>query len=145
MKTTLYLFAVSFFLITSACNKDEDDRNQFIAEYDAEESTVVSQQTITYDNTFSIIADSSSDARIIINGFGSIVKTNIPATVNGNSFTAEEHEILVNGLDGTMTANGELNGNTLTYTYTLVSEALPQGRKCGQVPLRNNNFIMILN
>ena len=117
------IFAFLGLVLVSSCKKeDEVTRNDFVGTWNAEESIIIAGQTMTDDYTFVITPDPGNSDKLIMTGFANIGAP-LSATVSGRNFTTEEIGITYNGINGTFNGSGSLNGNTLTYEYTIVTDA----------------------
>jgi len=103
----------------TACKKESDDRDQFVATYSAEDKYTLGGQSLTDTYSFSITKSSSDPNRILLNGFGNAAGVTVEATVSGRSITIPQQTIVSDGESIGISGSGNIDGSRLTYSYSL--------------------------
>jgi hypothetical protein len=106
-------------LSTIACKKDVDDRDAFVGTYNMEDRYTIAGQSVTESFSMSITKSSSSKDRILMTNFGNGQGVTIEATVSGTSLNIPQQTITFDGDNYGIAGSGRIDGNRLTYSYTL--------------------------
>jgi len=114
-----YTMVCFLFVSLSACKKDTDARDSFVATYNAEDRYTVGGQTLTETYSFTITKSSNDPNKILMNGFGNASGVTIEANVSGKSISIPQQSIVVDGESIGISGSGSLDGNRLTYSYNL--------------------------
>ena len=120
MKTKIALFILlTTALTTIACKKDIDDRDAFVGTYNMEDRYTVAGQSFTESFSMSVTKSSASKDRILMTNFGNGPGVTVEATVSGTSLIIPQQTITFDGDNYGLAGSGRIDGNRLTYSYTL--------------------------
>lgn len=116
-KITLVLLSIAFLAILGC--KKSDPRDAFVGTYNAEDKFVLLGTPFTETYSFNISKSSAASDRILLNGFGNDASVSLDAIVSNKNFTIPQQTIVRDGESVSVTGSGSLDGNRLTYSYSL--------------------------
>ncbi len=125
MKKSIWLLTIALMAIAvTSCKKDSYSREDFVGNWDATESIIISGQTNTRSYSFNVILDPGNIDRIIMNSYGDLQGAAISATVSGNTFKTEKLNITFNGNSATFEGSGTIDGNKITYSNVILTNGV---------------------
>jgi hypothetical protein len=125
MKKSIWLLMIALMAVAvTSCKKDSYSREDFVGNWDATESIIISGQTNTRSYSFNVILDPGNIDRIIMNSYGDLQGAAISATVSGNTFKTEKLNITFNGNSATFEGSGTIDGNKITYSNVILSNGV---------------------
>lgn len=125
MKKSIWLLMIGLMAIAvTSCKKDSYSREDFVGNWDATESIIISGQTNTRSYSFNVILDPGNIDRIIMNSYGDLQGAAISATVSGNTFKTEKLNITFNGNSATFEGSGTIDGNKITYSNVILTNGV---------------------
>ena len=125
MKKSIWLLMIALMAVAvTSCKKDSYSREDFVGNWDATESIIISGQTNTRSYSFNVILDPGNIDRIIMNSYGDLQGAAISATVSGNTFKTEKLNITFNGNSATFEGSGTIDGNKITYSNVILTNGV---------------------
>ena len=129
MKTYLISAFVFSVLVLTSCSKDKDEgpdtRAQFIGSYMVEERFTDDDEIIDTYNLQIEAGDGSQDLKI--HNFADYMLVPVAGKTNGQKFTIPNQPFTEGALTVTISGQGEVNGNTLEFTYRRILDNSSSG------------------
>jgi hypothetical protein len=97
-------------------NCGTEQRSKFLASYNVSESCNMSGN---FNYTMSINTSATGVTNVVLNNFYGVGAT-VTGTVNGSAITIPSQLVNVNSIGHTFSGSGQVSGNILTLSYTVV-------------------------